>query len=238
MEGIGSQQAICYVTNSDGTLAVLTKVKKESIGGWLLWTTAGTFQRIGIVDRQGWTLTRRNIAGTWRNFIEVFDDDWRLDAAISAVFGSPTSHVGPFPLYVGQSVTAITGDLYIGEFVVDSTGYIDLPLEVSQVEIGLNFVPRVVPLQMEVPLADGISYGKPKRYVRTIADILDTASIRVAGRTLNTSQPDTDPGAPTPTRTGQFEVWHLGWHVQPDIEITSPLPLPFTMRGLMIEVEV
>jgi len=237
MEGIGSQEALAYVTNSDGTLAILTRVKKENIGGWSLWTTQGEWKRLGVVDREAWGLVERYVAGSSRFFVEIIDSDHNLDFSLYWT-GLPSKTIGPFPLHIGATVHVVDGDLYYGEFTVSPSGYITLPIEVTSVEIGFNYIPRVVPLRQEVQLKDGISFGMPKRYVRTVAQLEDTISITVGGRTLNTSTPNSDPSTAPPRKTGQFQVYHLGWSYQPEVVIESRLPLPFTLRALSLEVEI
>jgi hypothetical protein len=237
MEGIGTQQALAYVTNADGTMAVLSRVKKEAIGGWGQWTTQGSFLRCGVIDREAWIVTSRNVAGSQRTFLEILDPSRMLD--YSALWsGAASTTIGPFPLHVGATVHVVSGWLYFGEFTVPSSGLIVLPQAVTVAEVGFNFVPYVTPLCQEVQLADGTSFGKPKRVVRTVADFLNTISATVGGRLLNTSEPDSDPGQAPPLKTGQLECWHLGWHRQPVVQITNPLPLPFTLRALMQEMEV
>ena len=62
MEGTDEEQeSRAYIANDDGTVAVLTKVKKENISGWSYWTTTGSFVRLGVIEAELWAIDRKSV---------------------------------------------------------------------------------------------------------------------------------------------------------------------------------
>lgn len=239
MEGEGEEQeSRAYISNVDGTIAVLSKVKKENIAGWSYWTTQGKFQRLGVIDSEVWATVQRTINGITKTYLEVFDNRHRMDFATD-MSGSSSVVWGPFNLHKGAVVHVVSDSLYLGEFLVDATtGMITLPLAVSSVEIGFNVVPKIIPLQQHVQMPDGITIGEPKRYVSVAAQLVDTVSCQIKNRVLSLEDQGSDPGVAPEPYTGDFHVFLLGWGIRNSVTIQAPLPLPFTINSLMTELEV
>lgn len=239
IEGVGDEQeARAYVPNEDGTIGILSKVKKEEIAAWSRWTTEGSYKRACVIDSELWMLVERTINGVTGKYIEIADNDAYLDFSAS-LSGAASTSWGPFNLHKGQSVHVLSGNLYFGEIEVDATtGMIELPIAVTEVQIGLNFTPRIEPLLQEVQMADGITMGEFKRYVSVTAMLESTMSCKIKNRNLPSVLPEDDPGQAPDARSGPFKVWTLGWSKTETPVITSPQPLPFTVNSLVFEVEV
>jgi hypothetical protein len=239
MEGEGEEQeSRAYVSNDDGTIAVLAKVRKENIAGWSYWSTEGSYRRLGVVDAEVWAVVERTVNGVTALYLEIFDTSRFLD--FSAVASGPAATSwGPFNLHKGAEVHMRSGDLYLGTATVDAvTGMVEAPTEITEIEIGFNFEPRVIPLPQHVQLADGVSVGLPKRYVSCTANLVETLSCQIKNKHISSIAPDDDPGQAPPRYTGAFKAWMLGWKPSSDIVIRAPYPLPFTLNSLVTEVEV
>lgn len=239
MEGVNEEQeSRAYICNDDGTVAVLSKVRKENIAGWSYWDTQGSFRRLGVIDSEVWAVTERTVNGTTSLYLEVFDVTRLLDFSV-VMTGAAATSWGPFDLHKGETVHMRSGDLYLGTATVDAaSGMVTSPKAVSEIEIGFNFEPRTIPLQQHVQLPDGISMGLPKRYVSVMAQLDDTLSCQIKNKRLGSINPLDDPGEAPPRFTGSFKQFTLGWGINRDIVITAPDPLPFTLNSLVTEVEV
>jgi hypothetical protein len=233
------QEARAYIINADGTIAVLTKVKKENISGWSYFTTEGTYANIAVIDTEAWYTVRREVNGTTKTFLEIFDASCLMDFSVSATDATAKTSWGPFDDHKGAEVHMRSGDLYLGTATVDATtGMVTTPTAVTEIEIGFNFTPRLALLQQQVQMPNGTTIGDAKRYVRCIAQVIDTLSVQIKNRHLGNTLPDEDPGVAPERFSGDFGVWLLGWSLRNDVEITSPYPLPFTLNSVVTEVEV
>lgn len=239
MEGDNEEQeSRAYIVNDDGTIAVLSKVRKENIAGWSYWNTQGSYRRLGVIDSEIWCMVERTVNGITGYYLEIMSGTTMLDFSQS-LSGAASSSWGPFNLHKGATVHMISGDLYLGEALVDATtGMVETPTDITEIEIGYNFTPKVIPLQQQVMMPDGITLGEPRRYVKATAQVADTLSIQIKNRHLPNTLPDEDPGLAPERFTGDFQAWMLGWAPRKDIVITAPYPLPFTLNSLVTEVEI
>lgn len=236
MEGEGEEQeSRAYVSNEDGTIAVLSKVRKENISGWSYWNTEGLYRRLGVIDSEVWAVVSRTVNGTTGTYLEVFDSDCRLDFSALAS-GAAATEWGPFDLHKGQEVHMRSGDLYLGTATVDGDGMVETPIAVSELEIGLAYESEIQPLEQQVNQPDGITMGEPRRYVSLTAHLVDTIACRIKNRDLELDQDDPDVA---PERyTGKFRAMLTGWGSAIDVSIKGSYPLPHTINALTIEVEV
>ena len=239
MEGDNEEQeSRAYVCNDDGTIAVLSKVRKENIAGWSYWETTGSYKRLGVIDAEVWMIAERTVASVTSKYLEILGATTMLDFSQTLSGPSATSW-GPFNLHKGAVVSMISGDLYLGTATVDATtGMVTTPTAVTSIEVGYNFTPEVIPLQQQVMLPDGVTLGEPRRYVSATAQVVDTLSVQIKNRHLPNTLPDEDPALAPNRFTGDFRTWMLGWAPRIDISVTSPYPLPFTLNSLVTEVEV
>lgn len=232
------QEARAYLPDADGTIAVLSKVKKENVAAWSQWTTQGSFKKACVSASELWLHVERTINGVTSKYIEVSDVDALLDFQASAT-GAASKTWGPFNLHKGQTVHVLSDLLYFGEMTVDATtGMIELPVEVTEVQIGLAFTPEIVPLVQEVVMPNGTTMGEFKRVVSVTAMLEDTMSCKIKNRSLPSGLPIDDPSTPAEATTGPFQAWNLGWSKTEMPTISAPEPLPFTLSAIVYEVEV
>jgi hypothetical protein len=236
IETATAQEALCIITNGDGTLAVLAKVRRENVGGWMLWNTDGLFKSCGVIDREIWTVTEHGAPGS--RWLSVFDPNYVMDFAAKLTAGSPTVTWGPFPFHIGMTVDACSGDLYLGQFLVNSSGMITVGTPISNIEIGHAFIPLVQPLVQEVQMPDGVTWGQPKRNVSVTISLVGTLSAQVNNDHIPTSNAVEDPALAPDRYTGQFKCWLLGVSAAAAPVITAPLPLAFNLTTIQTEVEV
>jgi hypothetical protein len=238
METDFAQEALGLVQLGTGYLAVLSKVRKENVGAWMTWRTDGLIRGVGVVQREIWAIVDRWHDGIgYLRGLEVFDPNFRMDFAARATSSTPATRWG-WPHLASRTVVCRSGDLYLGSFAVDSVGYLTLPIAVTDLEAGLNFVPTVTPLVQEVQLPDGLSWGHPKRVCSTTASVSDSLSLQIDLDAMPVDNAQQDPSAAPDRFTGKFKSWRLGWGTDEAPTLYSPYPLPLYLRAVMMEVEV
>jgi hypothetical protein len=239
METSFAQEALGIVTNSDGSLALISKVRKENVGAWMRWTTEGFIRRVGVVQREIWAIVDRNTGqyGMQRG-LEVFDPNFRLDFAWRRTSPTPVTTAG-LAFQAGMTVHMRSGDLYLGTcFATQPNGAISWGTPVQDLEAGLNFPVVVQPMVQEVPLPDGLSWGQPKRIVSTTISVRGTLSARIDDCIMPVGNFQHDPGIAPERYSGKFKAWRLGWGTEEAPYIWSDYPLPFYLRAISMEVEV
>ena len=238
METSFAQEALGIVTNRDGSLAVLSKVRKENVGAWMTWRTDGIIRRIGVVQREIWAIVDRFLPGIgYQRGLEVFDPNFRLDFARRGTNPVPTTG-WQWPSLAGMTVHLRSGDLYLGTVQAGNAGEIRTPVAVADLEAGLNFTPLVQPMVQEVPMPDGLTWGQPKRVCSTTISVRGTLSARIDRTRLPVGNASHDPGLAPDRFTGKFKAWRLGWGADEAPLITNDFPLPFYLRAISMEVEV
>lgn len=220
-----------FVTNSDGTLAVMSWVDgfdAENVG-FVLWDTAGAYQRVEAVFGQYWPVVRREISGVDRYLIEELTEGIPVDCALPlaemmpATFNGQTLHVAGAGWYGGTAAVALGA--IAGDFPEDAVA-------------GFNYVSRVMPWPQE-------QVNHPKagilaaRVIRVGVSALHTGPFSV--RCNNTTQnfggySFGDPIEPSIGATKLYKTSVLGRRDHPEIEITKATPGLFQILAVSQEV--
>jgi hypothetical protein len=126
----------------------------------------------------------------------------------------------------------------MGTFTTDGSGNLTLTEAVTSVEIGINYTPTMTTLPPEFTLQDGITVGQKRRIVRAVLDLNETLSVKTKGTNILIRRV-TDDFSQEPTAiTQRKEVYLLGWSAEGTVTITQDQPLPITLNGVLLEVEV
>ena len=215
---------------------MLAKVRKENVGGWMLWTTAGTFKACGVVEREIWAVVERDPSARAGSRCSTGTTASTLPRSSPPAQPRPAGDRSRN--HIGKTVDACAGDLYLGQFVVPPGGMITTDIAITEIEVGFTFTPLIQPLVQEVQMPDGISWGLPKRNVSVTVALVDTLSAKVNNDHIPTSNASQDPGLAPDRYTGKFKSWLLGIAADQAPLITAPLPLSFNLTTIQTEVEV
>jgi hypothetical protein len=126
---------------------------------------------------------------------------------------------------------------YGGEFTANGSGVITMTEYAPQADVGLDYT-----VELETMSADGATrsggavVGEKKRISRVVASVLSTQSFTLAGNNLVLSQTTTDFSIPPVAVEGDYQFFMLGWALDPTVVVTQNVPLPFSLRGLYLEV--
>lgn len=220
-----------FVTNADGTLAVMSWVDgfdAENVG-FVLWDTDGTYKRVVPVFGQYWPVVLRTVSGTPRYLIEEFTEGTPVDCAVSlagaipAIFNDQTLHVAGAGWYGGTAVVA--AGAIAGDFPEDAVA-------------GWNYVSRVMPWPQE-------QVNHPKagilaaRVIRMGLSVLHTGAFSVRCNNITQNFGGLafgDPIAPSPGRTKLYKTSIIGRRDHPEMEIIKSTPGLFQILAVSQEI--
>ena len=230
-------EAYLYTVNSAGKMPVMVSIRKEQLQGWAEYTTSGDFKNVVNVNRKIYVIVERTINSVTKTFLELLDNDYHTDAASKQTNGSAITDwtVSHLP---NTEVVVKSGNYSMGTYTTDSSGDLTLTSAVDEVEIGINFTPTMTTLPPEFNLQDGISVGQKRRIVRAVLDLNETLDVKTKGTSILVRRVTDDFSAePTPI-SQRKEIYLLGWSSEGTVTITQDQPLPLTLNGLLLEVEI
>ena len=230
-------EAYLYTVNSAGKMPVMVSIRKEQLQGWAEYTTAGSFKNVVNVNRKIYVVVERTINSLTKTHLELLDNDFHADAAVKLTNGSPTKNwtVSHLP---NTEVVVKSGNFSLGAFTTNGSGALTVTDAVSNVEIGINYTPTMTTLPPEFTLQDGISVGQKRRIVRAVLDLNETLDVKTKGTSVLVRRVTDDFSLdPQPISTRK-EIYLLGWSSEGTVTITQDQPLPLTLNGLLLEVEL
>ena len=235
-ESSDQMEGYLYLINTDGHMPVFMSIRKEKVQGWVRYDTTGTFKNIQNVNRQIYTVVERTINSATVTSLELFQNDHYTDMSTQlSGSASLTWTVSHLP---NTAVQVRSGNYSLGTFTTNGSGVVTLGETVTSVEIGLAYTPEITTLPPEMQLPDGISVGQKRRIVRAVLDLVSTLNVKAGGtRILLRSVTDDFSLEPT-SITQRKEVFLLGWSKEGRVTITQEEPLPMTLNGILLEVEV
>ena len=230
-------EAYLYLVNDDGKMPVFMSIRKEQLQGWCEWSTTGEFKNIVNVNRRIYAVVEREINSVTKTFLELLDNDYHTDAASKQTNATATTDwtVAHLP---STEVVVKSGNYSLGTYTTDSSGDLTLTDAVDEVEIGLNYTPELTTLPPEFQLQDGISVGQKRRVVRAVLDLNESLNVKTKGTSILIRRVTDDFSLEPTAVTERKEVYLLGWGKEGTVTITQDQPLPLTINGLLLEVEV
>ena len=229
-------ESYMYLVNSDGHMPVFMSIRKEKLNGWVQYQTTGSFKNISNVNREMYVVSERTIDGSTVTSLEKLSNSYHTDMGAQLSGSSSTTwQVAHLP---NTSVVVKSGNYALGTFTTSANGTVTLNDPVTSVEIGLAYTPVISTLPPEFQLADGVSVGQKRRIVRAVLDLFQTLDVKAKGTKILIRNVTEDFSLePTPV-TGRKEVYLLGWGNEGSVTITQDEPLPFSLNGILLEVEV
>ena len=230
-------EAYLYLVNDDGKMPVFMSIRKEQLQGWCEWSTTGEFKNIVNVNRRIYAVVEREINSVTKTFLELLDNDYHTDAASKQTNATATTDwtVAHLP---STEVVVKSGNYSLGTYTTDSSGDLTLTDAVDEDEIGLNYTPELTTLPPEFQLQDGISVGQKRRVVRAVLDLNESLNVKTKGTSILIRRVTDDFSLEPTAVTERKEVYLLGWGKEGTVTITQDQPLPLTINGLLLEVEV
>ena len=230
-------EAYLYLVNEEGKMPVFMSIRKEQLQGWGEYSTQGNFKNAVVVNRRLYTIVERTINGATLTSLELMDNSYHVDCAAKYTSGSATKNwtISHLP---NTEIVVKSGNYSMGTYTTNGSGQLTLTEAVTSVEIGLDFTPELTTLPPEFQLPDGISVGQKRRIVRAVLDLNEALNVKTRGTTLLIRRVTDDFSLEPVAVTSRKEVYLLGWSSEGTVTITQDQPLPLTINGILLEVEV
>jgi len=230
---------LLLMTNTDdGSMAVFSMMRAQSITSPSEFTTDGQFIDVGVDVNSIYTVTKRTFNGTIRYFVELFGFDYFTDCAF---VGGSAGGVGSGLPHIGKSLNVICDGVPQSNETVSAGGAVTFDREaVTSYEVGLPINVFIKTMPVELKLQTGSRLSLKKRIVEINAVVNETQHMLinnqpVAFRLFDNPMLD----LPEPEFTGIKRVnGVLGYSREQAIEVSQNLPLKMNLLGLDYRVAV
>ncbi len=232
-----------FIVNNDGTVAVLNTLRSQDINGFTGFEFFGNIKSACVVDDQLFLISNKQ--GTGQYDIVCFDFDYLMDSSVK-FSPTPTQTVltgldhleGETVQIVGDGIVLSPKTVASGQVTLDANeiGY-------SSVEVGINFIPEIVPMPINTSIGSGQNAMRLKRVVRINMRVYETYGVYVDGnpvpiRTFGAAPTTPLNSAPTALSGIIDDVYDInGWNRDTMPTITVPDPTPFHLQAIEYEVE-
>ena len=223
-----------YIVNSDGTMAVYNTLASEDVQGFTEWVTDGDIISATVVDDLLYTYVKRNIGGIDTYFLEREDTAITTDSSASA---TSTDTLTGLSHLEGETIDVVADGAYKGEFVV-SGGQVTIDREADVIYGGLNFVPILETMPLNISLQNGPNAALPKRIVRAGVELYEANGVLVNGQRIADKTMGVDVFEPPSPKTGLERIFLQGWDVESTLTITQDEPVPMQILAVYLEVSV
>jgi hypothetical protein len=244
LESPGQQEQYAFFVNDDGTMPVFMSMRREKISGWSLYQTEGVIRAVESVNNKVFCLVERDLGSGPVMTLEHYDPAHTLDASIALTSETPTRIWDGLDHLAEKEVHVRSGDWYLGTWTVDAAGRLTMPDTsdnvwcLNEIEAGLSYRPKFISLNPDVQLADGITWGQPRKVVRTVLKLKDTLDVSVQGTRIQIRGTGQDLTKP-PERVSRDHEFRIlgGWDFEGKVEVVQEAPLAVTVKAFMVEVE-
>lgn len=250
-----------FIINQDGNGAVLNTVRAQDINGFTRWTNASSgYFDTGVpiplelvsastVKNELYIVNKYNFETTYKYSIERWSFDYLLDSSVKLANQSTTTVQLPDLHLRYAEVSVIGNGNNLDKRSVSGTGTITLTAEELSsgnldLEVGLNFVPKIVPMPLNTSSqASSQNAMREKRVNRMNIRVYKSAGVYVDGNPVPIrnfgESADSPLGTPFEIRTGiiQDNNGGNGWGIDVVPVITVPDPAPIHLQAIEYEVE-
>ena len=248
--GYDRPEQLAFFINGDGNIIWYHSARAENIRTWGRWTTQGKYISLTVIQDKLYALVERTIDGEEVTYLEVFDLDITIDAAIQVTNNDveKSSWTAVHPSLKNTEIDVVSSvngtgvphsaDFYLGDFTLNSAGDLDIsPIEIDNVTVGLSFTQILEPMPIEVKDQNGVTGGMPKRIVSADLYMASTLAAELNGILITTFRSENDLTEKPESITGLRKFYLLGYSERPTVLIKNRIPLPFEILSLGTEVE-
>lgn len=229
---------LLLMTNTDdGSMAVFSMMRAQSITSPSEFTTDGQFIDVGVDVNSIYTVTKRTFNGTIRYFVELFGFDYFTDCAF---MGANASGASGLP-HVAKSLNVICDGVPQANETVSAGGAVTFDrASATSYEVGLPINVFVKTMPVELKLQTGSRLSMKKRIVEINAVVNDTQHLVINNQPVAFRLFDNPMlNLPEPEFTGIKRVnGVLGYSREQAIEVSQNLPLKMNLLGLDYRVAV
>ena len=261
LSGTSSEDANwVFIINDDGTGAVLNTLRSQDINGFTKWINADSGRFISgsplpyllvsasVVNDQLYIVNKVTGGTSFSYSIERWSFDHLLDSSVKISNVSTTTVQIPDGHLSNSEVSVIGNGNNLAKRTVSATNQITLTEEELSggnldLEIGLNFVPTVVPMPLNTNMGTGFNVMRQKKITNMNLRVRESAGIYIDGNPVpvrNFDGSDDSPlGTPFKVKSGIIENNNggYGWGINVAPKITVPDAAPFHLQAIQFEIE-
>jgi hypothetical protein len=223
-----------YILNDDGGLAVYNSLASEDVQGFTRWSTDGDIVSVTVVDDLLYTYVMRTVGGVDTYFLEREDPSLTTDSSASS---TSTDTLSGLTHLEGEIIDVIADGAYQGRFTV-AAGVITIDRQADLITGGLNFVPVIETMPLNIGLQNGPNAALPKRIVRAGVELFESNGVLVNGQRIADKTMGINVFDPPIPNTGLERMFLQGWDVEATLIITQEEPMPLTLLAAYLEVSV
>lgn len=272
---------LVFVVNGDGTAAILNLRREAEVRAWTRMFTGpnavvnantdavsghDAIKAVGVSIEDTYFAVQRTINGTDYLFLEVFDPEMRMDAAVKLLDttqagGTVTNEISTNGRIVISSTSVahlvgaecrITIDGWVFDNITPDGSNVNVSIpssfpytDTSIVRVGLNFNPRVTPMPLNSMTPTGANIMDKRRVVGVKAKVYQTLGLLVNGRPLpdrysdiNNFDEDFDDVLNASPQNHDLEET-TGWDEGVDklVTFTQVDPLPMHILAVVVDME-
>ena len=224
---------LLIVNGQDGSLATYSILRGQNVIAPSLCTVDGTFEKVAVDVDTIYFVVKRTINGSTVYYIEAFNDDNTTDSNVLLIGASlpGTTTVTGLNHLEGKTVKVIVDDVMQNEKVVSSGQIIIDSVPTAYIEIGLDYIPEVKTLPVELKLSSGNIIAQRKRIVEVTANMYLTQNLTLNGNDFIFT-------------AGEFYTGlkrrkpMLGYDKKGQMTFSQSEPLFFTLLGIEFKVSV
>ena len=224
---------LLIVNEQDGSLATYSILRGQNVIAPSLCTVDGTFEKVAVDVDTIYFVVKRTINGSTVYYIEAFNDDNTTDSNVLLIGASlpGTTTVTGLNHLEGKTVKVIVDDVMQNEKVVSSGQIIIDSVPTAYIEIGLDYIPEVKTLPVELKLSSGNIIAQRKRIVEVTANMYLTQNLTLNGNDFIFT-------------AGEFYTGlkrrkpMLGYDKKGQMTFSQSEPLFFTLLGIEFKVSV
>tara|TARA_R110002167_G_scaffold8846_6_gene40544 strand:- start:2824 stop:4764 length:1941 start_codon:yes stop_codon:yes gene_type:complete len=226
-----------FIVNGDGTMGVFITNRAEKVTAWTKYTTSGLIKDVAVVEDIVYVYVQRTINSATVYHIEAIDNTYYTDASKQVTQSSSVTVTGLAHLN-GQSCR-VRADASVMDNATPSGGSITLARAATNIEVGLNYDIEIKTMPSNITLDSGPISVKKRRISRVSAQLHESSGIKVNGKPLPMRGLGANVLGQAPVVfTGIKSIPILGYSKTAQITVTQTDPLPLTLLGLTLEVQV
>jgi hypothetical protein len=226
-----------YVVNGDGSMGVFITNRAEKVMAWTKYTTAGDIMDVAVVEDVVYLYVKRTINSSTVYYVEALDNNYYTDASKQVTQSASTSVSGLAHLN-GQSCR-VRADSAIMANATPSGGSITLSRAATNIEVGLNYDVTIKTMPSAIGLQSGPVSTKKRRISRVSAQLHQSSGLKINGKAVpNKSFGASVLGQAPESFTGIKTLPVLGYSKTAQVTVTQTDPLPLTLLGLTVELQV
>ena len=226
-----------FVVNGDGTMGVFITNRAEKVMAWTKYTTAGDIMDVAVVEDVVYLYVKRTINSSTVYHVEALDNNHYTDAS-KQVTQSASASVSGLAHLNGQECR-VRADSSVMDNATPSSGAITLSRAATNIEVGLNFDVTIKTMPAAVTLDAGPISVKKRRISRVSAQLHQSTGLKINGKAVpNKNLGANVLGQAPETFTGIKTLPILGYSKTAQVTVTQTDPLPLTLLGLTIELQV